>query len=194
MSYKLKIKFVFNFFSALTVTFFIPSDNWGCCYLSLLVCICSILIFGFLVRLMCRLWDISLICAAWEGGRKNCYGHKMVHLVTPNMYSLLLLAFLKLCVRNSFHSVRSSTGERLSTPFWCFEAPASSSHPPARNPLCTHRTGMASARHREGEISRQWRHIFNSDTILLHLHKHLNYQCSTGYSRSLAVQLLSFVK
>lgn len=71
VSYKLKIKFVFNFFSALTVTFFIPSDNWGCCYLSLLVCICSILIFGFLVRLMCRLWDISLICAAWEGGVKT---------------------------------------------------------------------------------------------------------------------------
>lgn len=111
---------------------------------------------------MCRFWDISLICAVWEGG-KNCYGHKMVHLVTPDMYSVLLLVFLKLCVLNSFHSVRFSTGERLSTPFWCFEAPASSSHPPARNPLCTHRTGKASSAQEKGLLN--WNPVTNSQDL-----------------------------
>lgn len=42
-----------------------------------------------------------------------------------------------------------------STPFWCFVAPESSSHPPVRSPLCAHQTEKASARHREEEIRRQ---------------------------------------
>lgn len=40
------------------------------------------------------------------------------------------------------------TAGHRTTPFLCFAAPESSSHPPARNRLCTHPTDRASAGHR----------------------------------------------
>ena len=51
-----------------------------------------------------------------------------------------------------FFPFMSLTAGHLSTPFWCFAVPGSSSHPPVHNPLCAHQTERASAGHREGEM------------------------------------------
>lgn len=70
---------------------------------------------------------------------------------------VLMLVFLKPSVPDFSRIFPSmfSTAVHLSTPFWCFAVPESSSHPPARNPLCAHQTERASARHGEGEMSGQ---------------------------------------
>lgn len=51
----------------------------------------------------------------------------------------------------------SLTAEHLSTPFWCFEGPESSSRPPARSPLCSRQTETASAPHERKRRRPQWK-------------------------------------
>lgn len=54
------------------------------------------------------------------------------------------------------------TDAHLSTPSWCFEGPGSSSRPPARSPLCTRQTEMASGRQEESQKE--------DNTVRIHSH------------------------
>lgn len=119
-----------------------------------------------------------------------------------------MLVFLKSSVPDIFivyFPFMFLTAAHLSTPFWCFAAPESSSHPPAHNPLCAHQTEMASGRQREtdrwGDCDVMWLNLKNSlkliklilfylykqATIILHLLS-LIYGCSSANCTNLELE------
>lgn len=113
---------------------------------------------------------------------------------------VLLLVFLKPNVPSLFplhiFIFMFLTAGHPSTPFWCFAVLESSSHPPARNLLCAHRTEMASARRRgrDEETVMWWGYFpkltwFSIQTMMLHL-KYLNYWDSWVYCRNLQDHIL----